>query len=58
MEISYTAILGIQHYVQKLESVQYKACLAITGCFRGTARESYTESLADRSYSFYIYVRV
>ena len=25
----------------KLESVQYNACLAITGCFRGTSRESF-----------------
>ena len=27
------------HFVEKLEKVQYNACLAITGCFRGTSRE-------------------
>ena len=26
-------------FTQKLESVQYNACLAITGCFRGTSRD-------------------
>ena len=41
---------------QKLESIQYNACLAITGCFRGTSREKLyselgLESLADRRYS-------
>ena len=41
---------------RKLESVQYNASLAITGCFRGTSRnELYAElgleSLADRRYS-------
>ena len=40
----------------KLESIQYNACLAITGCFRGTSREKLyselgLESLADRRYS-------
>ena len=41
---------------EKLESVQYNACLAITGCFRGTSRiklysELGLESLADRRFS-------
>ena len=40
----------------KLESIQYNACLAITGCIRGTSREKLyselgLESLADRRYS-------
>ena len=40
-------------FVQKLESVQYNAALAITGCFRGTSRdklyhELVLESLSDR----------
>ena len=48
---------------RKLEKVQYDACLAITGCFRGTSREKLyeelgLESLADRRllrrlYTFY-----
>ena len=43
-------------FVQKLESVQYNACLAITGCFRGTSRDKLyselgLESLADRRFS-------
>ena len=43
-------------FIDKLESVQYNACLAITGCFRGTSREKLyselgLESLADRRFS-------
>ena len=43
-------------FAQKLESIQYNACLAITGCFRGTSREKlYSElgfeSLSDRLFS-------
>ena len=48
---------------RKLEKVQYNACLAITGCFRGTSKEKLNEelgleSLADRRllrrlYNFY-----
>ena len=42
-------------FVQKLESIQYNACLAITGCFRGTSQEKLyselgLESLADRRF--------
>ena len=41
--------------MQKLEIVQYNACLAITGCFRGTSQEKLyselgLESLADRRF--------
>ena len=41
--------------MQKLESVQYNASLAITGCFRGTSRDKMyselgLESLADRRF--------
>ena len=41
--------------MQKLESVQYNASLAITGCFRGTSRDKLyselgLESLADRRF--------
>ena len=41
------------NFTQKLESVQYNAALAITGCFRGTSREKLynelgLESLYDR----------
>ena len=47
---------GNATFVQKLESVQYSSCLAITGCFRGTSREKLyselgLESLADRRLS-------
>ena len=46
---------GNATFAQKLESVQYNACLAITGCFRGTSREKLyselgLESLSDRRY--------
>ena len=42
--------------LQKVESLQYNAALAITGCFRGTSREKLyqelgLESLADRRWS-------
>ena len=44
---------GNENFIQKLESVQYNAALAITGCFRGTSREKLynelgLETLADR----------
>ena len=44
---------GNASFMQKLESVQYNASFAITGCFRGTSREKLysklsLESLADR----------
>ena len=47
---------GNSTFVRKLESIQYNACLAITGCFRGTSQEKLyselgLESLADRRYS-------
>ena len=47
---------GNSSFTSKLESVQYNACLAITGCFRGTSREKLyaelgLESLADRRFS-------
>ena len=47
---------GNATFSRKLESVQYNACLAITGCFRGTSREKLyselgLESLADRRFS-------
>ena len=47
---------GNATFAQKLESVQYNACLAITGCFRGSSREKLyselgIESLSDRRYS-------
>ena len=37
---------GNSTFVQKLESVQYNACLAITGCIRGTSRENFIVNLA------------
>lgn len=42
-------------FIQRVESVQYNACLAITGCFRGTSRDKLyselgLESLADRRF--------
>ena len=42
--------------MRKLESIQYNACLAITGCFRGTSQDKLyselgLESLADRRFS-------
>ena len=42
-----------ENFTQKLESVQYNAALAITGCFRGTSREKLynklgLENLSDR----------
>ena len=47
---------GDATFVQRLESIQYNACLAITGCFRGTSREKLylelgLESLADRRFA-------
>ena len=47
---------GNLNFTDRLEKVQYNACLAITGCFRGTCREKLylelgLESLADRRYS-------
>ena len=47
---------GNSHFAEKLESIQYNACLAITGCFRGTSTEKLylelgLESLADRRFS-------
>ena len=47
---------GNSSFSDKIESVQYGACLAITGCFRGTSREKIYnelgfESLADRRLS-------
>lgn len=46
---------GNDSFTQKLESIQYNACLAITGCFRGTSREKLyselgLESLADKRF--------
>ena len=47
---------GNTSFTQRLESIQYNACLAITGCFRGTSREKLylelgLESLSDRRFS-------
>ena len=47
---------GNTSFTQRLESFQYDACLAITGCFRGTSREKLylelgLESLSDRRFS-------
>ena len=47
---------GNSNFSEKIESIQYNACLAITGCFRGTSREKLylelgLESLADRRLS-------
>ena len=54
--------------MQKLESVQYNASLAITGCFRGTSRDKLyfelgLENLADRPFysrliAFYKFVNI
>jgi len=46
---------GNASFSQRLEAIQYNACLAITGCFRGTSREKLyselgLESLEDRRY--------
>ena len=48
-------IPGNESFPQKIESVQYNAALAITGCFFGTSREKIyselgLESLSDRRY--------
>ena len=56
MGISYTIIPVILSFVRKLESIQYNACLAISGCFRGTSQEKLyselgLESLADQRFS-------
>ena len=47
---------GNSTFVQRMESIQYNAALAITGCIRGSSREKLyselgLESLADRRYS-------
>jgi len=54
MEILYD-YPGNTIFAQKLESVQYNACLAITGCFCGSSREKLyseldLESLSDKRY--------
>ena len=46
---------GNTSFIQKLESVQYNASLAITGCFRGKSRDKLysqlgLESLADKRF--------
>ena len=46
---------GNMSFINRLESIQYNACLAITGCIRGTSREKLyselgLESLSDRRY--------
>ena len=46
---------GNKSFIDKLESIQYNAALAITGCIRGTSRDKIyaeigIESLADRRY--------
>jgi len=48
-------IPGNLTFEEKLEKIQYNACLAITGCFRGTSRERLylelgLESLAGRCF--------
>ena len=47
---------GNATFSEKLESIQYNACLAITGCFRGTSKEKLydelgLESLKDRRFT-------
>ena len=37
-------------FTQKLESVQYNACLAITVCFRGTSRDKLYQELGLESF--------
>ena len=46
---------GNANFTEKIEKIQYDACLAITGCFRGTSREKLylelgLESLTDRRF--------
>ena len=43
-EFSKNAILA--NLMEKLESVQYSAALAVTGSWRGTSHENFTQSLA------------
>ena len=48
-------IPGNASFSEKIEKIQYNACLAITGCFRGTCREKLylelgLESLSDRRF--------
>ena len=47
---------GNATFTERLEKVQYNACLAITGCFRGTSQEKLylelgLESLSNRRYA-------
>jgi len=45
---------GNVSFSQRLESIQYNACLANTGCFRGTSREKlYSELGIERLVFFY-----
>ena len=39
-----------ENFTQKLESVQYNAALAITGCFRGISREKLYNELLFRTF--------
>ena len=40
---------GNATFTQRLESIQYNACLAITGCFRGTSQEKLYDELGLES---------
>ena len=40
-----------ESFTSKLERVQYKACLAITGAIQGTSRECLNKELAMESLS-------
>ena len=42
---------GNATFTQKLETIQYNACLAITGCFRGTSQEKLYRELGLESLS-------
>ena len=49
MEISSMINLRMDLFVKKIESIQYKAVLAITGAIQGTSRERFYQELGTES---------
>ena len=50
MEISSMTNLKMNSFYEKLESIQYKAALAITGAMQGTSRDKIYQELGLQSH--------
>ena len=44
------------YFHQKLESIQYNACLAITGAIRGKSKEKLYQELALESLQYHVII--